>query len=286
MTDATLTQFADSLAPPPYDKSAVSVRRNEVEKAVMMATDSGGFVESGSWSHGTSLAGRSDVDYMAIFGAAQQPTLPSTALGKMKAAIEGSHWGIHSLQISSPAVKVQFDSAPHFEVVPAYFKEKRGNAMVFQIPGPFNEWVDSVPIEHNAYVTSQNNRLNKRVKPLVRLIKAWKYCTGAPVSSFYLEMRTAKFASGESTIMYDFDLRSVLSNLIDGEMRQMNDPLGLVSRIPATSSDVNRRSALRMAIEAYDRLVAADDAKQAGDKTTYWSNMYDVLGPDYPWPSW
>lgn len=53
-----------------------------------------------------------------------------------------------------------------------------------------------------------------------------------PVSSFYLEMRAVKYASNESLIVYDIDLRRVIAELIGAEMRGMNDPLGIVPRDP------------------------------------------------------
>lgn len=285
MTDQTLADFAKNLVPQPYDKSTVSGRRASIESTLKSELGITALAESGSWSHGTSVAGNSDVDYMAYL-AFRRPVLPSTALAKMKTALTGSNWQIQSLRISSPTVKVGFYSAPHFEVVPAYYKENKSDIHVFQIPGPGDEWVDSIPLAHNTYVSAVNDRLNKKVKNLVRLVKAWKYHTGAPVSSFYLEMRTAQYASGEDAIIYDVDLRAVFRRLISTEMKQMNDPLGVVSRITATSSELNRLTSLRLARAALTSLQAADAAKTSGNAASYWSSMTDVFGLDYPWPSW
>jgi hypothetical protein len=157
---------------------------------------------------------------------------------------------------------------------------------VFRIPGPSDEWIESIPIAHNAFVSDVNDRLGKKVKPLVRLVKAWKYNKGVPVSSFYLEMRTVKYASGESSIIYDIDLRAVFNQLIAAEMRSMNDPLGIVPRIPSTSSDANRAIALRQANDALGHLQAAAAAQTAGNHSNYWSHMTSVFGYDYPYPTW
>lgn len=284
MNTQTLATFAKKLVPQPYDKTTVSGRRSSIESIVKSQLGSAGMVESGSWSHGTSVAGHSDVDYMAYFGG-PRPVRPSTALNNMKMALTGSNWQIRSLRVSSPTVKVQFYSAPHFEVVPAYFKEDLDGTYIWAIPGPGDEWVDSIPAAHNAYVSTVNDRLGKKVKNLIRLVKAWKYHTGAPVSSFYLEMRTAHYANGEATIVYDIDLRAVFKRLVDAEMRQMNDPLGIVPRITATSSEENRRKALALARSALESLRAAEAAQTANDAFGYWGHMRDVYGNDYPWPS-
>lgn len=286
MSDATLDAFIGSLTPPSLDRTTVSQRRKILEDAVTASTSCVSFSESGSWSHGTSIGGHSDVDYMAYIPDYARPILPSTALSNLKDAISGSHWSITGLRISSPTVKVTFYQPPNFEVVPAYYNREQRGISVFRIPGPGDEWVESIPVGHNSYVNEVNDRLGKKLKPRVRLVKAWKYEQEVPVSSFYLEMRTASYASGESSIIYDIDLRAVFRRLVAGEMRAMNDPLGIVSRIPATSSDANRLSALRAVEKASGHLEEADAARTAGDASRYWSNMAAVFGYRYPYPSW
>jgi hypothetical protein len=286
MSDPTLDAFVASLVPPAPDRTTVSDRRKAVEDAVKAKTYSVGLIESGSWSHGTALKGCSDVDYMSFIPGSARPVLPSTALSTLKQAIVGAHWSIDDLRISSPTVKVSFYQPPHFEVVPAYYKGEQDGVEIFRIPGPNDEWVESIPIAHNEFVSNVNDRLGKKVKPLVRLVKAWKYNKGVPVSSFYLEMRTTKYASGENTIIYDIDLRAVLDELVFSEMRSMNDPLGIVLRIPATSSEANRAAAVRHARDALRHVDAAAAARTAGDRSSYWSHMTSIFGYDYPYPSW
>ncbi|WP_197381461.1 nucleotidyltransferase domain-containing protein [Mycolicibacterium mengxianglii] len=286
MSDSTLDAFVASLVPPAFDRTTVSERRKAIEDAVTAKTGSVGFIESGSWSHGTSLNGHSDVDYMCLLLGTQRPALPSSALTAMKQNIAGSHWAIAQLAISSPTVKVTFYTSPHFEIVPAYYKRKHQDIHVFEIPGPDDEWVESIPSAHNKWVSDVNDRLNKKVKPLARLVKAWKYENSVPVSSFFLEMRTVNYSSDEGAIIYDMDLRAVFRRLVYSEMRSMNDPLGIVPRIPATSSEANRTFALRQARDALEHLEAADAAKTNNDRSTYWSHMTSVFGYDYPYPTW
>ena len=51
------------------------------------------------------------------------------------------------------------------------------------------------------------------MKPLIRFLKAWKYFQNVPVSSFYLELRIAKYTEGETSIIYAIDLKGVLAHL-------------------------------------------------------------------------
>jgi hypothetical protein len=135
-------------------------------------------------------------------------------------------------------------------------------------------------------VNRQNDRLAGKVKPLTRLLKAWKYTVGAPVSSFYLEMRTAEHSASESVIIYDIDVRSVMLKIVSTEARDMNDPAHIVGRIPACSTDDKRRETIRRLNSAITSLNIAAVARERGDRSGYWQAMYSVFGSDYPYPSW
>lgn len=286
MGDPTLDLYAGSLAPPQFDRTEVSSRRSAALGALQrssLAVNS--MFESGSWSHGTGVKAHSDVDYMAV-ATSSRPSWPSSALAAAKSAVTGCDWKINGVAVSSPVVAITYYSPPNFEVAPAWFKETKAGFNVYWIAGRGDEWVLSAPAAHLNYVNRQNDRLSKKVKQLVRLMKAWKYHVGAPVSSFYLEMRTAEYASKESFIVYDVDLRRIMSTTIEYEMRDMNDPEHLVGRIPACASDEKRRRALSLARDALSNLNAADAAKQRGDRHTYWQSMRAVFGQDYPWPTW
>lgn len=106
-------------------------------------------------------------------------------------------------------MQLSFSTPPRFEVVPAFYKKEAASGVLYEIPGRGNEWVLSAPKVHKQFVNAQNDRLEKRVKPLVRLVKAWRYHVEAPISSFYLEMRTAEYARAENSIYYYIDLTRV-----------------------------------------------------------------------------
>lgn len=287
MTSKFVDEYVKALTPTAYDKTVVADRRKKMEQAVGVSVlDAGSWFESGSWSHGTALKGHSDVDYMA-WASGKRPTYPSSALASLKSALTGSHWSISDLRISSPTVKVKFHAAPHFEVVPAWYKSSIGRYNVYLIPGPGNQWVESAPRAHMDFVIEQNNRLGGKVKQLARLLKQWKVYTGAPVSSFYLEMRVAEYAKNEKSIFYHLDLMFLVDRLISYELRDMNDPTGMVNRINAVSSDDNRRTALKLLKEASGNLRAAYAVNgQAGKEIEYWMCMSSVFGPSFPIPRW
>ncbi|TCJ89969.1 hypothetical protein DFR71_6260 [Nocardia alba] len=267
------------------DQQLVAQRRADINRLLKAAGILSTF-ESGSFNHGTAIPKHSDVDLMARIPYSWRALAPYSALVKTRDALATESYRFSSLKISSPAVKVQYSYGPSFEVAPAYFDRLTpGGDDVFEIPAP-GEWVASAPSAHNRYVSRQNDRLGKRVKPLVRLLKAWKYHADVPVSSTYLELRTAEHAAGESSIHYQIDMSSILRKIVVADFREMNDPIGIVTRIRPCSSEDNRRKALAAAKSAKDYLAIAREAKDRSDTSSYWKAMYSIFGYDFPYPRW
>lgn len=286
MADPTLDRYAKTLAPPAYDRTEASARRTLVQDALRRSTLAvKSMFESGSWSHGTAIKANSDVDYMAVATGAR-PTYPSSALSSAKRAIENCDWKITSVGVSSPVVQVKYYTPPYFEIAPAWYKGKTSGWDVYWIGGRRDEWVESAPAAHLDYVNTHNDRLYKELKLLVRLMKAWKYHVSAPVSSFYLEMRTAEHAAGEKVIVYELDMCQVMRKIVNANGRDMNDPAHIVGRIPACSSDEKRRIVIRQLNAAIGSLEAAESARAREDRAGYWVAMREVFGGDYPWPTW
>ncbi|MFD6391444.1 hypothetical protein [Nocardia sp. NPDC060259] len=282
--DDPLARFVDSLVKQPPDQQLVSRRRADLNRLLSRVGVLSTF-ESGSFTHGTAIPRYSDVDLMARGPSSWRTLEPYTVLRKVQDALAAESYLFSSLKISSPAVKVQYSYGPNFEVAPAVFARCDGNDHVYEIPAP-NAWVYSAPAAHNRYVTGQNDRLGKRVKPLVRLLKAWKYHVGVPVSSTYLELRTAEYSAGESSILYEIDMEILLRKMITADFRAMNDPIGVCTRIQACSSDTNRRSTLAAAERAVEALEIARDAKNAKNGSIYQRAMRLVFGDDFPYPWW
>lgn len=278
-----LNDYVTDLVPTSWDRDMVRERKASI---IARLTSSGfsvlGQYEAGSFAHGTGVRGHSDVDVMVRFAADTRPLLPSSTLNRMKSALESLGWG-YSTVVSSPVVRISSWSGPDFEVAPAFLNSSSGSIDVVKIPGRADEWVLSAPTVHNALVNTQNARLSAKVKPLVRLIKMWKYAHSLPVSSFYLEMRVAEYCRGENSILYGIDMIRVMAKLVDTELRDMNDPSGITGRIPACASEAKRLKTLASARSALGHLRDAEAYRTAGDRYNWWKAMSDVL-PEVPYP--
>jgi len=162
------------------------------------------------------------------------------------------------------------------EIVPADFikQDKVGNH-IYEIPDSDGGWMRSSPDAHNNYVYEVDKRLDGKVKPLVRLLKAWKYYRGVPIRSFYLEMRVARYTSRQDFIDYSCDLRNIFKSLWDNQLAALKDPKGIAGSISPCSSEAQRSDALSKLKTALGRAEKARQAEIAGNISDafYWWNL-------------
>lgn len=119
---------------------------------------------------------------------------------------------------------------------------------------------------------------------MIRFIKAWKCFRSVPISSFYLELRVAKYSLDESSIVYSVDVKRVLKLLLDGKLASMQDPMGISGYISACKSEVFQDEALSKLETALSRAEKAWEAEQRGDTSDafdWWRLLYDYEFPTY-----
>jgi hypothetical protein len=212
--------------------------------------------EIGSLRHGTGVWLYSDADYLVSLKGIQ-PSSPWTMLDRVKAQLQ-ARFPTTTIVVRRPAVVCKFSDGD-VEVVPAYPASSG-----YSIANPADGWMLTHPKDHNRYVTNVNNKHNGAVKKLARQVKVWKYKRNVPVSSCYLEMRTAKHMDGENSYSPLWDLYLTLKKMRDVELAAMNDPTGLGSRFGACSSESNRLDAMSKLETAVSRALKAKDYAKDG----------------------
>ena len=105
-----------------------------------------------------------------------------------------------------------------------------------------------------------DEKLGGKVKPLIRFLKAWKFFRDVPISSFYLELRVAKFAYTQSTIIYQYDIATCLASLFDQKLARMQDPMDISGYVPACKTDAQYDDAMSKLATAATRAQKALDA--------------------------
>ena len=140
------------------------------------------------------------------------------------------------------------------------------------------------PDAHNDYVRTIDNKLGGRVKALIRFIKAWKFFRQVPLSSFYLELRVAKYAATEPRIVYEEDVFNVFRMLYNKDLAAMRDPMGISGNVQPCKTPLlldEARSKLLTAYMYAEKAVAASERGDTYDAFENWRRLYNNAFPSY-----
>lgn len=259
--------FLERLTPTEGQRKAGAKHRASIKGVLEAKLETRRFVETGSFSHGTGIRNRSDIDALITL-ALPRPDSSYTALNWVKDALH-SRFPLTPVKIRRPAVIVEFGAGfETWEVIPGFITGRGTMSQcVYDVPSPKagSAWIDSAPDEHREYVNAANEKPHQGdAKALARLLKAWKYFRNVPVSSFYLEMRAAQHVNRHSTFIHIWDLCEILESLDSHQLAAMNDPSGATGRIRACSSEATRDKALKKLSRAAIRARLALDAHRDG----------------------
>lgn len=255
---AWLTDLTSLYTPTPGQFEAARGHRASIEARLDAYLGVQEMFEIGSLKHGTGVWQYSDADFLVALKGVQ-PDSPWTMLNKVKETLQ-DRFPSTTIVVRRPAVVCKFSDAD-VEIVPAY-----AGTTGYWIANPADGWMKTHPKDHNKYVNDINNKHDGAAKKLARQLKVWKYRRNVPVSSCYVEMRSAKHMDGETAYSPLWDLYLSLKKMRDAELAPMNDPTGLGSRFGACSSESNRLDAMSKLETAVSRARKAKDFDTEGDQ--------------------
>jgi len=277
--------FHDNLKIVRTESESVKSHRASIKACMENNFGMNRFFRTGSIGNGTNVNGYSDTDYFAGIPTENLKADSRTTLRLVKEALQ-TRFPSTNIYVDSPAVVVDFGdvASETTEIIPADYLRAENGVNIYDIPNGSGEWMKSSPKANNDYVTNINSTLSFKVKPLIRFIKAWKFYNHVPISSFYLEMRVAKYASQETSIIYSIDIKKILAHLISVDLGQMINPTGVGGYIQACKSDADKKDAISKLNTAYTRAVKARDAESAGktsDAFDWWNLLFNKKFPSY-----
>ena len=283
--DEGFRDFLKKLTPSSYESDAARRHRASIEQCIKSNFGLRRFWRTGSFGNGTSVSGYSDVDYMASIPRENLNQNSSTSLNKLRTALD-TRFPNTGVRTSCPAVVVPFgtDAKETTEVTPAYYRRTMKNFDIYGIPDCADGWMNASPDAHNAYVRSVDSKLSYKVKPLIRFIKAWKYFQNVPISSFYIELRVAKYASDKTSIAYSTAVERVFALLDDIDLAQIRDPMGISGYISPCKSDTDLSSAKSKVSTALSRATKARKAEERGnirEAFDWWDKLFNGKFPSY-----
>lgn len=281
----TLTEgfetFLSWLAPLSSEHDKASNHKQSVKSCMENSFDCYNFFETGSFGNGTGIRHYSDTDYFAVCKTNKLKQDPGSTLREVKEALQSRFTRTEGIEVCRPAVKVPFGNyaSETLEVTPCDFigmvDTPVGNMAQYDIAGFGSDWIRSSPSAHKKYVKQEDERLGGKLKPLIQLVKAWKYYNTVPITSFYIELRVTKYAEKENSIVFDIDLRNIIKLLYDMELASIQDPMGISGLVPASRSPAKKQDALSKVNSAYTRAKNANSFRDSNlDSCFYWWDRF------------
>lgn len=280
--------FLSKLKPKDAEMKKAASHRKSVKSCLSNHASCKTIVEKGSFGNGTGIRHYSDIDYFAILPSELSNLKPSTCLLKLKEALQYTFWKTEQISISNPSVRIKFGTykSEELELTPSItsrlIETSLGKFRAYKIPNSNNEWVFSSPNAHNAYILQHDKRLNGKLKPLIQLVKAWKFYNKVSISSFYLELRVAKYASTKSKIDYPKDLAKIFSELFENSLPSINDPMGISGLVPACKTASMKEKALSKLNMANRRATKALNAQNKNDIDTAFDEWIKLFYCNFP----
>ncbi len=284
--DEGFRDFLTRLTPSSSESSAAQSHRASIKSCLENNYTLNRFVRIGSFGNGTSISGYSDVDYLAEVSPNYLSPDSTYCLNKLRNTLD-TRFPYTGVGVRCPAVQVPFGSNARdtTEVVLAYDTGRTtGGHTIYRIADCAGGWMDTAPDAHKAYVVKQDDRLSSKVRPLVRFIKAWKCYQSVPISSFYLEMRVAQYAAGESSIIYSIDVKRFFVWLVTKNMAALQDPVdvsGYIYPCKTQNQSDDAWSKLQTAATRAEKARAAEEAEKIDDAFYWWRLLYNDQFPAY-----
>ena len=278
--EQAFVEFHARLRPRKGESQRVRRHREAIRACLVREFDLNSFSQCGSWGNGTSVAGHSDTDYLAALPAAAFVADSKKMLDGVRAALK-TRFPQTKVRVNAPAVLVPFGSlaSENTEIVVGKLCQRTANGRpIYQIADGAGGWMKTSPGAHNAHVAARDELLHARLKPLICFVKAWKYYNGVPVSSFYLEMRTALYMKGKAKVVFERDVAGLFA-LLDDNLADVRDPVKVAGLIKPCASPAQKRRTQTKVATAARRARSALAATQRGDEAEAFK-LWRQLWPD------
>lgn len=282
-------QFLPKLSTSRQETQSAASHRASVEARLKSDFNLVTMFRTGSFGAATNVRSHSDVDYFAVIPRTNLKQDSGRTLASLAESMRARFPSTANIRVNGPGVQIPFgdEGAERVEIIPV---DETGKTMLgfrqFDMPDGLGGWKFSAPESHKAWVDSLDAKLNGKLKPLIRLLKAWKFYRNAPIRSFYLEMRAAALMRKENVILYDIDLKNILGALWSDQLADIPDP-----RFPDDSFVLTACSSETSRVDALSKLGNAalwsaqamneKNASRPGAAIAKWNLIFSDQFPKY-----
>lgn len=297
------TTFAAALRPDPIEVDETRLLRGGVARALLGSPRVDRVLDTGSFAHGTAVAGHSRLDLLVVLGGAR-PRTPARSLDALSAAlVEGAGaagaasrglGGFPTRQGNGDSLLVDRPGTAGLRLMPAYAAggtrsgatsagEGQGDAL--WVLDASRRWVRHLPAAREMLLSRID--ADGSLRSLVRLLLIWKHRQGIDISSYYLETVAIRQALQQNSFSPLWDVCWAWERLAGDGLAPVPDltsPSGVQAVRPSAS--LARSIESQFALErAASSARAAVDSYLDGDVETSGRYLRALFGPGFPDPA-
>jgi SMODS domain-containing protein len=233
----------------------------------------------GSYGCGTLVAWERDIDVIvALADAPYWERYKNDSRTFLYWIRDGLNTAYPGTKVSSKEVAVRMFLAENLQVdlVPAFGRDTQGAG--FYIPNGSRGWLETNPLFHQELVAKSDARLGGRLKPLIRVMKAWNLANGHHLKSFHVQMMVERMWKEASSMPASVPvaMASSLKAAASWLANPFPDPW-----FPTQKIDSYLSAADRAKVIGYFETDAADGAKanaaEAAGRHAEANNLWDSI---------
>ncbi|HVC35824.1 MAG TPA: nucleotidyltransferase [Candidatus Dormibacteraeota bacterium] len=148
-------------------------------------------VKIGSVAQGTLIRPLDDIDLMAVFDDSRENYInryqnnSQAFIQRVRAAFNNCR--IETVGVRGQAVRLFYQSGASVDIAPVY----KWSAGGYILPSGNNSWIRTDPEIQSQWFTTQNQRLDYHLLPMIRLLKRWNNEHGKQLKSYHLSIMVA-----------------------------------------------------------------------------------------------
>ncbi|MCS5713446.1 hypothetical protein NVV95_02635 [Herbiconiux sp. CPCC 205716] len=291
--------YGDALTPSSIVVDETKLLRSHVGKALLHSPRVRRMLDTGSFAHGTAVAGRSRLDCLVVLEGPRPRSL-AKALDTLRAAlVEGagstgapaSALGVFaSRPENGDSLVIDRPGTAGLRLIPSYGATgggagagaSAGEVETVWVPDAAHHWAPHLPGSRELLLSRIDD--DGALRALIRLLIAWKHEQGVGISSYYLETIALRQALQQRSFSLLWDVCWVWERLANDGLVPLPDltsPTGTQRVLPKAS--LGRSIEEQFAVErAASTARAAINAYMDGDTEQVARCLRALFGPGFP----
>jgi predicted nucleotidyltransferase len=236
----------------------------------------------GSYARGTLVRWERDIDMLAPLSAAEYWRRYKSS------SRDCLYWFRNALNDEYPRTKVSSREVAavldftviRCEVVPAFILPGGG----YVIPDGKGGWQATNPPYHQKLIKDADELHGGKLKPLVKLMKAWKIANKLAASSLHVELLTAEMWRGNTMDSHPYNVAATLKVMPSWLRSSRPDPWQPTKFVDSQLSSEDRTLAVKTAERDAQTSADAETARaesRTQDAFTHWNKVYRKEFPAY-----